>query len=68
MAQVTRVQVTVADLQPVAAFIAACARADAMIRSASLEERASLPGTVASGAAELEAAVATLRQATGGPG
>jgi hypothetical protein len=60
VAQVARVEVTLADVQPVARFIASVCRADAMIRSMTKAEAAALPETVAAGVAELQAAVADL--------
>jgi hypothetical protein len=60
MAQVAHVEVTLTDVQPVARFIAAVCRADAMIRSMTKAEAAALPETVAAGVAELQSAVTDL--------
>jgi hypothetical protein len=60
VAQVARVEVTLCDVQPVARFIAAVCRADAMIRSMTAQEAAALPETVAAGVAELQSAVQAL--------
>lgn len=60
MAQVARVEVTLADVEPVARFIAQACKADAMIRRMTAQEAAELPGTVAAGIAELQSAVRHL--------
>jgi hypothetical protein len=60
VASVTRVEVTLADVEPVASFIARACKADAMIRDMTADEAAALPGTVAAGIAELQAAVREL--------
>lgn len=60
MAHVTRVEVTLADVEPVARFIAQACKASAMIASMTAQEAAELPGTVAAGIAELQSAVRHL--------
>lgn len=60
MAQIARVEVTIADVEPVASFIARACKADAMIRAMTAAEAAALPGTAAAGIAELQAAVRDL--------
>lgn len=60
MAQVAHVEVTLSDVQPVARFIAAVCRADAMIRSMTADEAAALPEAVAAGVAGLQSAVTAL--------
>ena len=60
MASVTRVEVTLADVEPIASFIARACKADAMIRAMTPGEAAGLPGTVAAGIAELQSAVRDL--------
>jgi hypothetical protein len=71
VASVTRVEVTLADVEPVASFIARACKADAMIRDMTSDEAAALPGTVAAGIAELQSAVrdlgVTVPQDTGSP-
>ena len=60
MAKIARVEVTIADIEPVASFIAAVCKADALIRRMSAAEAAELPGDVAAGIAELQAAIRDL--------
>lgn len=60
MAQVARVEVTLADVEPIARFIAQACKASAMIASMTAQEAAELPGTVAAGIAELQSAVRNL--------
>jgi hypothetical protein len=55
-----RIEVSVADVQPVASFIARVLAADAMIARMTAVEAAALPGTVAAGIADLQAAVRDL--------
>lgn len=60
MAQVARVEVTIADVEPVASFIARVCKASAMMRDMTAVEAAALPGAAAAGMAELQAAVRDL--------
>lgn len=60
MARAAQVEITIADVEPVAAFIARTCKADAMIRRMTATEAAALPGTVAAGIAELQSAVRDL--------
>jgi hypothetical protein len=60
VAQVAHVNVKLSDVQPVARFIAAVCRADAMTRSMTKAEAAALPETVAAGVAGLQSAVRSL--------
>jgi hypothetical protein len=55
-----RIEVSVADVQPVASFIARVLAADAMIAKMTAAEAAALPGTVAAGIADLQSAVRDL--------
>jgi hypothetical protein len=54
------VKVTLADVEPVASFIARVLAADALIRKMTAAEAAALPGTVAAGIAELQSALRDL--------
>jgi hypothetical protein len=54
MAQYATLEVTIADVEPVAGFIAR------MIRAMTAQDAAGLPGTVAAGLAELQSAVRDL--------
>jgi hypothetical protein len=54
------VKVTLADVEPVASFIARVLAADAPIRKMTAAEAAALPGTVAAGIAELQGACRDL--------
>ncbi|HEX3959936.1 MAG TPA: hypothetical protein VHZ03_25425 [Trebonia sp.] len=60
MAQYATLEVTIADVEPVAGFIARVCRADAMIRAMTAQDAAGLPGTVAAGLAELQSAIRDL--------
>jgi hypothetical protein len=54
------VEVTLADVEPVASFIARAHVADALIRKMTAAEAAALPGTVAAGIGELQSALRDL--------
>jgi hypothetical protein len=54
------VEVTLADVEQVASFIARAHAADALIRKMTAAEAAALPGTVAAGIAELQSALRDL--------
>lgn len=54
------VEVTIADIEPVASFIARALAANALIMKMTADEAAALPGTVAAGIAELQGAVRDL--------
>jgi hypothetical protein len=60
VASVTRVEVTLADVEPVASFIARVLAANAQISKMTAAEAAALPGTVAAGISDLQAAVRDL--------
>lgn len=60
MAAVARVEVSIADVEPVAGFIARVLAADAKIRKMTAAEAAALPGTVAEGIMDLQLAVRDL--------
>jgi hypothetical protein len=60
VAQVARVEVTIADVEPIARFIARVCKAGAMMRDMTAGEAAALPGAAAAGIAELQAAVRDL--------
>lgn len=60
MATAGRIEVSVADVQPVASFIARVLAADALIAKMTAAEAAALPGTVAAGIADLQSAVRDL--------
>jgi hypothetical protein len=60
VASVTRVEVTLADVEPVASFIARVLAANAVIAKMTAAEAAALPGTVAAGISDLQAAVRDL--------
>lgn len=57
---VAEVTVRVADVEPVAGFIARVCRADALSRKMTAAEAAALPGTVAEAISELQSAVRDL--------
>jgi hypothetical protein len=60
VASVTRVEVTLADVEPVASFIARVLAANAVIGKMTAAEAAGLPGTVAEGISGLQSAVRDL--------
>lgn len=60
MASVARVDVTLADVEPVASFIARVLAANAVIGKMTAAEAAGLPGTVAEGISGLQSAVRDL--------
>jgi hypothetical protein len=60
VASVTRVEVTLADVEPVASFIARVLAANALLGKMTAAEAASLPGTTAEGISDLQAAVRDL--------
>lgn len=60
MAQYATLEVTIADVEPVASFIARVCKADAMLRGMTAQDAADLPGAVVEGIAELQAAVRDL--------
>lgn len=60
MAQYATLEVTIADVEPVASFIARVCKADAMIRAMTPQDAADLPGAVVEGITELQSAVRDL--------
>lgn len=60
MARYAVIEVTVADVEPVASFLARVLAANALIMKMTADEAAGLPGTVAAGIAELQGAVRDL--------
>jgi hypothetical protein len=57
-----QIDVHVADVEPVASFIARVHAANALFAKMTAMEAASLPGTVATGIADLQAAIRMLGQ------
>jgi hypothetical protein len=62
VARTARVEVFLADVEPVASFIARVHAASALFARMTALEAASLPGTVAEGIADLHAAIRLLGQ------